>query len=143
MSFNGIPIMVLSFLNPHQHVVIFYISMEKDKDVYIHTVWKVSVFGVLLVRIFPILNWIRRDPEYLSVFSPNVGKYRPEKLQIRTLFTYWLVYQSDRYSYVFGNAKLILCFWLYFVLREKYPNMEFFLVRIFPFSIQIRENTEQ
>ena len=30
--------MVLSFLNPHQHVVIFYISMEKDKDVYIHTV---------------------------------------------------------------------------------------------------------
>ena len=24
---------------------------------------------------------------YLSVFSPNAGKYRPEKLQIRTFFT--------------------------------------------------------
>ena len=32
------------------------------------TVSKVSVFGVFLVRIFPHLNWIRRD---LSVFSPN------------------------------------------------------------------------
>ena len=25
--------------------------------------------------------------KYLSVFSPNAGKYKPEKLQIRTLFT--------------------------------------------------------
>ena len=30
---------------------------------------------------------IRRDKEYLSVFSPNAGKYGPQKLQIRTLFT--------------------------------------------------------
>ena len=27
-----------------------------------------------LVRIFPHLNWIRRDTEYLSLFSPNVRK---------------------------------------------------------------------
>ena len=27
-----------------------------------------------------------RDTVYLSVFSPNVGKCRPEKLRIRTLF---------------------------------------------------------
>ena len=40
-----------------------------------------------LVRIFPHLNWIRRDTEYLSLFSPNVGKYGPEKLRIWTLFT--------------------------------------------------------
>ena len=26
---------------------------------------------------------------YLSVFSPNTGKYGPEKLRIRTLFTQW------------------------------------------------------
>ena len=32
-----------------------------------------------LVRIFPHLDWIRRDTEYLSVFSPNAGKYRPAK----------------------------------------------------------------
>ena len=32
-----------------------------------------------LVRIFPHLDWIRRDTEYLSVFSLNAGKYRPAK----------------------------------------------------------------
>ena len=51
------------------------------------TAWKVSVFGVFLVRIFPHSDWIQRgDTEYLPVFSPNAGKYRPEKLRIRTLF---------------------------------------------------------
>ena len=28
------------------------------------TVWEVSVFGVILVRIFPHSDWIRRDMEY-------------------------------------------------------------------------------
>ena len=32
-----------------------------------------------LVRIFPHLDWIRKDTEYLSVFSPNTGKYGPGK----------------------------------------------------------------
>ena len=32
-----------------------------------------------LVRVFPDSDWIRRDTEYLSVFSPNAGKYKPEK----------------------------------------------------------------
>ena len=32
-----------------------------------------------LVRIFPHSDRIWRDTEYLSVFSPNVGKYGPEK----------------------------------------------------------------
>ena len=30
---------------------------------------------------------IRTDTPYLSVFSPNAGKYGPEKLRIWTLFT--------------------------------------------------------
>ena len=33
----------------------------------------------LLVRIFRHSDWIRRDQKYLSVFSPNAGKYIPEK----------------------------------------------------------------
>ena len=37
--------------------------------------------------IFPHLDWIRRDAEYFSVFSLNVGKYGPEKFQIKTLNT--------------------------------------------------------
>ena len=45
--------------------------------------YQVSIFGVFLVRIFPHSDGIRRDTEYLSVFSPNAGKCGPEKLQIR------------------------------------------------------------
>ena len=33
---------------------------------------------LFLVRIFLYLEWIRRETEYLSVFSPNTGKYGPE-----------------------------------------------------------------
>ena len=32
-----------------------------------------------MVRIFPHLDWVRRDTEHLSVSSPNTGKYGPEK----------------------------------------------------------------
>ena len=42
-----------------------------------------SVFGVILVRIYPHLDYIRRD----TVFSPNAGKCGPEYLRIRALFT--------------------------------------------------------
>ena len=35
---------------------------------------KVSIFEVILVRIFPHSDLIRRDTPYLSVFSPNAGK---------------------------------------------------------------------
>ena len=33
------------------------------------------------------------DTEYLSEFSPNAGKYSPEKLRIGTLLTQWLPFQ--------------------------------------------------
>ena len=33
---------------------------------------------------------MRRDTEYLSVFSPNAGKCRLGKLRIRTLFILWM-----------------------------------------------------
>ena len=42
-----------------------------------------SVFGVFLVHIFPHSDRIRKDTPYLSVFSPNAGKYRSEKLRKR------------------------------------------------------------
>ena len=32
-----------------------------------------SYFGPHLSRIFPYLDWIRRDTSYLSIFSPNAG----------------------------------------------------------------------
>ena len=50
------------------------------------TAIKVSIFGVFLLRIFRYLGWIWRDTAYLSVFSPNAGKWGPEKLRIQKLF---------------------------------------------------------
>ena len=64
-----------------------------------------SAFGVFLVRIFTHSDWIRRDTEYLSVFSPNAGKYGPEKLRIGTLFTQCITHSSDSLpvrSYMYG-----------------------------------------
>ena len=55
-----------------------------------NTTWKVSVFGVFLVRIFPHSDWIQRaefSGPYFPAFSPNAEKYGPEKLRIRILFT--------------------------------------------------------
>ena len=70
------------------------------------TTWKVPVFGVFLVRIFPHSDWIRRDTPYLSVFSPNPEKYRPEKLWIRTLFTQWIALLSI-WASILGNQMRI------------------------------------
>ena len=38
------------------------------------TAWKVSVFGVILVHIFPYSDWIRRDMVFLRIQS-EWGKY--------------------------------------------------------------------
>ena len=50
------------------------------------TAWKVSKYGVFLVRIFPHSDWIGRDTKHLSVFSPNAGKYGPEKTSYLDIF---------------------------------------------------------
>ena len=57
------------------------VDMNSDHMVslLIGTAWKASRYGVFLVRIFPHSDWIWRDTEHLSVFSPNAGKYGPEK----------------------------------------------------------------
>ena len=52
----------------------------------VHTAWKVLIFRVFLVRIFPHLDWIQKDTPNLSSFSQNAEKYAPEKLRIWTLF---------------------------------------------------------
>ena len=44
--------------------------------------------------------------QYLSVISPNAGKYGPEKLPIRTLFTQWKCLNSQ---FVIKKNTLIFC----------------------------------
>ena len=56
-----------------------------------YSAWKVALFVVFVVRIFPHSGWIQRDTpcrdtEYLSVFSTNAGKDKSEKLQIWRFF---------------------------------------------------------
>ena len=56
--------------------------LQWEISVHTTTAWKLSKCVVFLVRIFLHLDWIRRDAKYaryLSVFSPNAGKYGPEK----------------------------------------------------------------
>ena len=76
-----------------------HISVTVSRGVFI-TVWKVFVFRVFLVRIFSYSDWIRRDTEYLCVFSPNAGKCGPEKLRRWTLFTHCITL-SNIYAEVF------------------------------------------
>ena len=81
-------IICATFLKQEKHDIAFFISVfpryilwTKGMEaclvyciVSISTAWKLSVFRVILARIFPHSDWIRRDTEYLSVFSPNAGK---------------------------------------------------------------------
>ena len=99
-----------------------------------------SVSGVFLTHIFPHADWIRKDTEYLSVFTLNTRKYWPEKLRIRTLSTQWKPPRFDKYKY---KKKAWLCNiedyikrsflnWRCIALHEECPNTGLFLVRIFP-----------
>ena len=46
----------------------------------------VQIRSFFLFRIFPHSGWIRRYTLYLSVFSPNAGKYGPEKTPYLSTF---------------------------------------------------------
>ena len=84
-----------------------------------------SIFGVILVLIFPHLDRIRRDTPYLSVFSPSTGKCGPEQLRIRntfhTVFTQWpwsdylQILCTDYYLTLFLRDWLLLCAFLFTV----------------------------
>ena len=48
--------------------------------------WKVSVVGVLLVPIFPHLNWIRRNTPYLSDLSKTRENTDQKNSEYRHLY---------------------------------------------------------
>ena len=69
----------------------FNLPSDNNKLKYLRkycTAWKLHVYGIFLLCIFPHLDWMRRDTLYtlyLSIFTPNTGKYELEKFCIRTL----------------------------------------------------------
>ena len=70
-----------------------------------------------LVRIFSTSDWIRRDTEYLSVFSPNLGKYGTEKTPHLDIFTQWY----HVYFFNYGN-KYTLRSMAYLMWCHKIPS---------------------
>ena len=58
------------------------------------------------VRIFPHSDWIRWDTPYLSVFSPNAGKYS----QNSQIFTEKHLWQSFYFNKVAGLRLQLTCF---------------------------------
>ena len=56
---------------------------------------------LFLVRNFPHSDWIRRDTKYISVFSPNAGKYGSEKLRIWKLFKQWDIHANAKIHWRF------------------------------------------
>ena len=51
---------------------------------YISIQYNISIFSG---PYFPVFRVNTEDMVYLSVFSPNSGKYVPEEVRMRTLFT--------------------------------------------------------
>ena len=80
--------------------------------------WNVSVFAVILVRIFPQSDWIRRDTLYLSIFSPNAGKYGPESLRLGTLFTQWLILNNFQQVEDSENFNVFNFLWSFVIFFE-------------------------
>ena len=73
--------------NPYFDHYLSYTIRASRCFFYTHCVKSVRIQCYFLI--FWHLDWIRRDTPHVSEFSPNAGKYGPEKLRIRTLFTQW------------------------------------------------------
>ena len=86
----------------------------------LNTALKVVVFGVILVRIFLYLDWIRRNTSHLSVFCLNAGQSGSEKLRIWTLFTEQSIFKKPRSTVISSsqwNVFIVSTFW---VIRERW-----------------------
>ena len=60
-------------------------------NIALYSVWKVFVFGVFLVRIFPHSDWVRKDTPYLCV-SAYLGQMRENATtKILNICTFYIV----------------------------------------------------
>ena len=98
----------LSITVVHQYINFWYTSFYIFQIYYADSLWKYSFVFLItslhtnthtnalrgkcpntelfLVGIFPHLDWILRDTKYLSVFSPNTGKYGPQRTPYLHIF---------------------------------------------------------
>ena len=94
-----------------------------NTPLHIATMWKMSVFGVFLVRIFPHSKWICRDAEYLSVFSPDAWQYAPGKTPNMDVFcaVHFIVRFLKFFFRIICDALRNLEPFVQFKKREKHP----------------------
>ena len=63
-----------------------------------------------LVRIFPHSDWIQKDTKYLSIFSPNAGKYVPEKTPYLNTF-HEVIVSRNRLKWPFRSQTILEYFY--------------------------------
>ena len=79
------------------------------------TAWKLFVLGVYLVRSFT-------HSEYLSEFSPNAGKYGPEKPRKTNSDTFLAVWITLPTLLIYLNTDTMTSvFWAYMALENEVP----------------------
>ena len=79
---------------------------------------KVSVFGIILVRIFSHLDWIQRDTKHLSVFSLNT-----KNTDQKNSDTVW-------YAHVYINFVCVLKSFNFFLIIKSFPFVIRFILFI-------------
>ena len=67
-----------SFFHNRNYLSLSHRIKNFEKNTTNSTDRKMSIFRDILVSIFSHSNWLRKGTLYLSVFSPNEGKYGPE-----------------------------------------------------------------
>ena len=72
-------------------------------------------------------DWIRRDAEYLSVFSPSAGKYGPEKTPyldnfhaVKCLPILKVILNLDKFMKILFHTTKYLVLWCCFYLRKMF-----------------------
>ena len=65
------------------------------------------------------------------------------KIFLRQLSVPQEIFRKEENGITGNVTKLILCNSVLYLRREKYPNTELFLVRIFLYSVRKQENTDQ
>ena len=100
------------WLHPQVHLILTHIPIIWIDGIALYATLreKCPDTEFLLVRIFPHSDRVRRDTKYLSLFSPDAGKYGPEKAPYLDTFHTVLVLSKE--STKFWNSKV------YHILKE-------------------------
>ena len=88
-----------------------------------------SNYGVFSGPHFPAFCLNRRDTEYLSLFSQNAGKYRPEKPPYLDIFhTVRLTSKTGDVTWLWHNFSITFdgneCNYIYYILHYKFTSFK-------------------